>query len=246
MDIYDIATNTWSTGTPGGTARVGHTSVVYNGEIYSWGGNNGSYLNTLDIYDITTGTWSTGTVGGSARYRHTSVLYKGKIYSWGGNNGSGNLNTIDIYDIASNTWSVGIAGGTPRQQHASILYNNKIYSWGGLNNSFSLLNTVDIYYIGGQQPIFSMYENGAKMISFGANATINLDYGRLAITGGNVGIGTTIPQRKLHISDAMRLQPITSAPSSPSQGDLYFDDSDALCVYVTAGWTKLAGSGTCS
>lgn len=66
------------------------------------------------------------------------------------------------------------------------------------------------------------------------------------LKNGNVGIGTTTPARKLHISDAMRLEPITNPPSNPSQGDLYFDDSDALCVYVTAGWAQLAGSGSCS
>ena len=68
----------------------------------------------------------------------------------------------------------------------------------------------------------------------------------LAITGnGNVGRGTTTPARKLHISDAMRLQPIASPPANPASGDLYFDTSEALCVYVNGAWAKLAGSGTC-
>src|SRR3989338_8329153 len=94
------ATDSWSTGTAGGTARNNHTSVLYNGKIYSWGGYNGSNLNTLDIYDIATDSWSTGTAGGTARNNHTSVLYNGKIYSWGGYNGS-YLNTLDIYDIGN-------------------------------------------------------------------------------------------------------------------------------------------------
>lgn len=62
----------------------------------------------------------------------------------------------------------------------------------------------------------------------------------------SVGIGTTSPARKLHISDAMRLQPIASPPSSPSSGDIYFDTSEALCVYVNGAWTKIAGAGACS
>lgn len=44
-------------------------------------------------------------------------------------------------------------------------------------------------------------------------------------SSGNVGIGTTDPQRPLHISDVMRLQPRNSAPTSPSEGDLYVDSS---------------------
>ncbi|MFA6432617.1 MAG: kelch repeat-containing protein, partial [Candidatus Paceibacterota bacterium] len=121
---------TWSTGTAGGTARHSHTSVLYNGNIYSWGGTTTglNYFNTLYIYNIASNTWSTGTAGGTARYDHTSVLYNGKIYSWGGGGSGGILNTVDIYDIASNTWSTGTAGGTARYAHTSVLYNGKIYS----------------------------------------------------------------------------------------------------------------------
>ncbi len=67
----------------------------------------------------------------------------------------------------------------------------------------------------------------------------------LVDSGGKLGIGISAPARSLHIGDAMRLQPIASPPTSPSNGDFYFDNSDALCVKVTAGWTKLAGSGSC-
>ena len=62
---------------------------------------------------------------------------------------------------------------------------------------------------------------------------------------GNVGIGTTTPQRVLHISDAMRLEPIPNSPLLPSSGDMYFDISEALCIYVDEAWTKLAGTGYC-
>jgi hypothetical protein len=137
----------WSTGTAGGTGRYSHSSVLYNGKIYSWGGVNGIVnLNTMDIYDISSDTWSLGATGGTARQGHSSILYNGKIYSWGGWN-SGYLNTMDIYDIASNTWSVGTSGGNNRYEHSSVLYNGKIYSWGGYNG-LGYLNTIDIYDIG--------------------------------------------------------------------------------------------------
>jgi hypothetical protein len=62
-----------------------------------------------------------------------------------------------------------------------------------------------------------------------------------AITG-NVGIGTTNPQRKLHIDDVMRLEP-TSAPSNPMPGDIYFDGGmQKLRVYTNNGggqWENL-------
>src|SRR3989338_7765072 len=139
------ANDSWSTGAAGGTARRAHTSVLYNGKIYSWAGSDGSNLNTVDIYDIAANSWSTGAAGGTARYNHTSVLYNGKIYSWAGNDGSAYINTVDIYDIATDSWSTGAAGGAARGEHTSVLYNGKIYSWAGTTGGY--INTVDIYDI---------------------------------------------------------------------------------------------------
>jgi hypothetical protein len=60
----------------------------------------------------------------------------------------------------------------------------------------------------------------------------------LVPSGGNVGIGTTQPARKLHVNDVMRLQPRSSAPSSPQAGDMYIDSSDGnrLKVYDGSTW----------
>lgn len=55
--------------------------------------------------------------------------------------------------------------------------------------------------------------------------------------GANVGIGTTSAARRLHVSDAMRLEPRTSAPSSPAEGDMYMDSTThKLMVYNGTSW----------
>jgi len=55
--------------------------------------------------------------------------------------------------------------------------------------------------------------------------------------GGQVGIRTTTPQRQLHINDVMRLEPRSSAPSSPGKGDIYFDNTlNKLRVYDGTTW----------
>lgn len=46
--------------------------------------------------------------------------------------------------------------------------------------------------------------------------------------------------------DKYHINPTASPPASPAEGDLYFDTSHALCVYISGGWTKLTGAGTCS
>jgi hypothetical protein len=54
---------------------------------------------------------------------------------------------------------------------------------------------------------------------------------------GNVGLGTISPQRTLHVSDVMRLEPIAVAPTSPSKGDMYMDDTtNKLMVYDGTTW----------
>jgi hypothetical protein len=57
---------------------------------------------------------------------------------------------------------------------------------------------------------------------------------------GNVGIGTTTPQRALHISDVMRLEPRASAPDNPSEGDIYVNSTDHhMYCYLNGAWKQL-------
>ncbi len=56
-------------------------------------------------------------------------------------------------------------------------------------------------------------------------------------TSGNIGVGTTSPARKLHVSDVIRLEPRSTAPSSPSEGDIYMDSTThKLMVYDGTAW----------
>jgi hypothetical protein len=56
-------------------------------------------------------------------------------------------------------------------------------------------------------------------------------------TSSGLGIFTDSPKRHLHINNTMRLEPRTSAPSSPSAGDLYFDSTlNTLRCYDGSAW----------
>lgn len=65
---------------------------------------------------------------------------------------------------------------------------------------------------------------------------------------GNIGLGNSSPARTLHISDLMKLEPRSTAPTSPAAGDVYVDSTspEALCIYLNSAWVVAAGSGACS
>ena len=59
-------------------------------------------------------------------------------------------------------------------------------------------------------------------------------------TTSNVGIGTTTPKRKLHVNDVMRLEPRSSAPANPGEGDIYYDATiKKLRYYNGTSWISL-------
>ena len=56
-------------------------------------------------------------------------------------------------------------------------------------------------------------------------------------TSGNVGIGTATPNRPLHVRDVMRLEPRSTNPSDPAEGDIYFDSTlKKLRVFDGTTW----------
>jgi hypothetical protein len=87
---------TWNPTTSLAPARIGHTSVAYNGYLYvsggcgslDVGGNCTSHLNDVQYAPInsngTIGAWTTTSSFTTARDRHTSVVYNGYLYVIGG------------------------------------------------------------------------------------------------------------------------------------------------------------------
>ena len=87
--IYDITTNTWTTGAPipEATGLTDHMTAYANGKIYVAGGYNGTaVLNTLRIYDIATNSWTTGAPMPNAVFLAGFGIINGKLYIAGGGN----------------------------------------------------------------------------------------------------------------------------------------------------------------
>ncbi len=59
---------------------------------------------------------------------------------------------------------------------------------------------------------------------------------------GYLGINLQFPQRPLHVKDVLRLEPRDSAPSNPSEGDIYYRTNEGLMFYNGQNWIKITGS----
>lgn len=81
------------------------------------------------------------------------------------------------------------------------------------------------FRLGGSGQVFAFFSAGGSELM------------RILNNNGNVGIGLTNPARKLHVDDVMRLEPRSTAPSSPSAGDIFFNSStNKLQCYDGTAW----------
>ncbi len=82
MEVFDPATNTWSTAAPMPTARGGLSAAVVNGKIYAIGGiNSGVRLSTVEVYDPATNTWSAAASMLTPREILAAAAVNGKVYA---------------------------------------------------------------------------------------------------------------------------------------------------------------------
>jgi hypothetical protein len=89
----------------------------------------------------------------------------------------------------------------------------------------------------GSSAFITTIGNGANGVSAMGFAIGNNNMIMSLLSTGNVGIGTTTPQRRLHVSDVMRLEPRATAPTSPAKGDIYFDSTlNKLRVFDGTVW----------
>lgn len=140
VEMYDPATNTWSTKADMINSRYAGAYAVFGGKIYAFGGYTSE---TVEMYDPASNTWTQKASMSGRRYTHTAAVVNDKIYIIGGNDGSSMLNTVEEYDPATDTWCAKASMPTPRGYLGAVAINNVIYAIGGMNKGF--LSTTEIY-----------------------------------------------------------------------------------------------------
>ena len=134
--IYDVASNTWTTGAPMPGERFFPATIYYptSGLIYIAGGIDINFLetDTTWIYDPVANTWDTSTapnipvpMGGSA------VSLVGQNMYLQGSFGTGATDLNYAYDIVNNTWTQKADLPAPRYEAAGAAIGTNTYVTGG-------------------------------------------------------------------------------------------------------------------
>ena len=137
--IYDIATNTWSTGAPMPDVRAFMASGYFNGKIYLVGGYNTGNVDPsfgqVWEYDPVANTFNTSRANMPATLGGPGFgIINGHMYVAGGRDlNNTNLNTLYDYNIATDSWTTGanMPGGV--NVPASAVIGGKLWVMGGGN-----------------------------------------------------------------------------------------------------------------
>src|ERR1043166_7202942 len=223
--IYDIGTNTWTTGAPCPASLSDLATAYYNGKIYVAGGYNGSgAVNTLYIYDIASNTWTNGAPMPQALYLPGFGAINGKVYVAAGNNGSTELNTLYIYDIATNTWTTGPNVPTAVTAPGSTVFQGKLYLFGG---GFPTTQTITQIY----DPVANSWSMGPNMVVnrlwFYGGARDDLS---ILAPGGDQSPGIPINNDELYTGTWANVANLPYAARGP------FCVSDGIFFYLGGGY----------
>jgi len=106
--VYNTATNTWSTEAALPTATAGGAAAVVHNILYIFGGyvsSNETPTNAVWAYNPTTNAWTALANLPTARGSNTAVVNGTTVYVIGGNGSTLRLNTVEAYDTITNTWT---------------------------------------------------------------------------------------------------------------------------------------------
>jgi N-acetylneuraminic acid mutarotase len=180
--IYDIATNTWSTGAPLPAAQTG-TNVAFNNKIYNFGGNPGPQA-TVTIYDIATNAWTTGaSMPVPITYGRSTAA--GNFAYYAGGIAGVTVPTVYRYDFAANTWATMAPLQTARTSEELMTSPDgcKLYAVMGGDATFfagvPLAQTVEIYDIAANS-----WTYGAPVVTTAAGPGGGLAGGKALVQGG--------------------------------------------------------------
>jgi len=160
LQIYDLQTDTWSTGSPMPTGRWMHGSAEVNSVIYCIGGGWNNPLSINEAYDIASGTWSTKTPMPYVRASVGVAAVDNKIYVIGGFGLTQCYPINQMYDPETDTWTTKASMSTSKCGFGIAVVDGKIYTIGGSNSPSNALKIVEVY-----DPLTNTWQTKSSMPS---------------------------------------------------------------------------------
>jgi N-acetylneuraminic acid mutarotase len=239
VQIYDIASNSWTMGPQLPQPNNHGMAASVNGKIYLIGGqltaDQEGYVNT--VYELTPGAnaWVTKAPMPTMRSSGVAVALGGKIYVAAGRVPQGS--DFAVYDPATNTWETLPDLPTQRNHVSGVAINGRVHVVGGrLGNGLSPLKTTahEVY-----NPQTRTWTNAAPMLSGRSGINGVMARGCYHVWGGEAPTGMT-PQHeyynpKTDTWSSLRNMPI---PIHGVVGSAYVND----LIWVTGGGTQIGGS----
>jgi len=137
LDVYDPATDTWTTKGNVKTPRACAAVCALDQRLFFIGGVLGGDLHaapvsTVEQYDPAMDTWTRKASMPTARSYPSATVLGGKIYVMGGGVWNGAIfSTVEMYDPATDTWTRQPPMAAQRWGLASGAANGRIYAIGG-------------------------------------------------------------------------------------------------------------------
>lgn len=182
-EIYDPASNSWSSAGIMTAFRKNHTSTLLpSGKVLVAGGTDGNKaLSSAELYDPSSNTWSVIAGMHTARFANTACLLgNGRAMVMG----DGAIN-VEIYDPLSSAWSIGGSlAATRAWSPATPLANGNVLLAGGMNvNGYTA--SAEVYNPGNNswlriddmaaaraQHTATLLSNGKVLVAGGLNGSV--------------------------------------------------------------------------
>ncbi|MFK7730936.1 MAG: Kelch repeat-containing protein [Pseudomonadales bacterium] len=145
VDVYDSATDSWSSGTDAPVTLASAATCALNSDIYILGGSD-AYRGKSETYVYKTedDSWTARSPAPIARGGHTCVEMGANFYLMGGIDTQDALDTIEIYSAETDSWSETAYMPSGRYWHSANAIDSLIYTLGGVGTERELIDSVEI------------------------------------------------------------------------------------------------------
>jgi hypothetical protein len=153
---------------------------------------------------------------------------------------SGMLSAVNNYGNITRAYSLNAnvynddTGNVIDDARAGYMY---LTNYGTMTEAYGL--SIDYFGTGTVVDSYALHISNRFDEGTGDNFAIYSDADVDSYFKGSVGIGTTAPQQKVHISGALRLEPQATAPAGGGLGDLYVGTDNNLYFHDGANWRQV-------